>query len=108
MDHHGGYLLRPGFITLVPVADLLVLAEVAEKIAGADKNRARPVAADQGGFFAEMRIEACDTRKPSSPAKALLVFQPIHPALSWAEAAGIQDLKGLFHSFPELTALMEL
>jgi hypothetical protein len=90
------------------VTDLLVLAKGAEKITGADENRARSIAADKGGLFPEMRIETCDSGEPSGLAQSRLAFQPIHPALPWAKGAGIQEPESLFRSFPEFTALVEL
>jgi len=83
------------------MADLIILTEEAKKIAVGEKNRPRTALSHQRFFFSKMRATTRKDCESSGAAIACLIFQPVHPAIPRAEAAGLQVQKGLFNSCGE-------
>jgi hypothetical protein len=72
------------------MADLIILAEKAEKIAVTEKNGPRPPCSHQRVLFAEMGAVAGNHGPQACSAEPLLVSLPVHLALPRAELAGFQ------------------
>jgi hypothetical protein len=53
-----------------------------------------------------MRMKARNDCPPAGTAKPLLIMEPIHPALPWAETALLEQLNGLHHLFFKLTLIV--
>ena len=54
LNHHRGHLFGPHIGSLLVVTDLIVLAEVAQEVAGADENRSRTMDPYQRSFFTKV------------------------------------------------------
>jgi hypothetical protein len=70
------------------MADLIILAEKAQKVTVRKKNRPRPSGTYQRIFFAEMgAVTGYDGLYPRA-AISFLVNTPVHPAFTRTKAAG--------------------
>ena len=95
-DHDGGKLVIVDVGgRLLLVADIIVLAEETEQVAGSEKNGSRSVLPYQWTLFAEMRAKACHLCPPTHIAYARGSFDAIHLAALRADgAAGQHPLGG--------------
>ena len=77
-------------ILVFAMTDGVVLAESAEQIATAEKDRARAAAANQNTLFAKMRAVTRHLSQGSGSAVTLVTRQAIHTALPRTEAAATE------------------
>jgi len=99
---------RIDILAFVPVADVMVLAKAAEKVAGTQEDGPGPVSSHQGRFFSKMGAVTGDPGLSADPAKALFVLEPVDTALPGAETAGRKESQGSVRPFYQFAVPMEL
>ena len=85
LNHHRGHLFGPHIGSLLVVTDLIVLAEVAQEVAGADENRSRTMDPYQRSFFTKVSIIARHPRLSACLTKSCLSLEPVYAATSGTE-----------------------
>ena len=101
--HHRGQANGAYFGALIQLADLVVLAEDAGKVAAGEEDGAGAVHAHQGRLLAEVRSVAVDPGVPFSTAEAQLVLQAVDAAMSGADLAGFKPGDGLAGTILQFT-----
>jgi hypothetical protein len=102
-EHDTGKLPGRTLFPLIAVTDLVVLAEPAQKVAGAEKHGPGPVLSDQRGLLPEVGAVACDAGKPAGPAKAFLALQAVYTAGSRAQPARFEQGHRFFCTTTQFT-----
>jgi hypothetical protein len=89
-------------MTLHQVADIEILAEGAEEIAGTKEDRARAARSNQRRFFPKMGMQARNDGFSSRPTETRFPGKPVHTAIPWAQDTAFQKPHGPIHSFLKL------
>jgi hypothetical protein len=95
-QHHGRKLAIRNRFPNALVADVVILAKIAQQVAMGEKYRAGTVSANQGLFFPEMRVIAGNHGGSPCLAYSRLAGQAIHLALPGTQHARFQEFEGIF------------
>ena len=107
VEHDPRQIFRPDFHAGVGLADVVVLAEDAAKIAAGEKDGAAAVPSAQAVLLAVVGSEARHASPPAHPAHAAIVFEAIDSAGPGAQPALGQTTERLLHPPRQLPALMQ-
>ena len=108
----GQHEMREGIVIdlLSPskMADIVVLAENAKKVAMGYKDGPGTMLSHQWPFLAEMGVDRGDSCKPGCLAKAGLSGKPVHLALPGTHGAGFKDPFSLLYTLAEYSGFERL
>jgi hypothetical protein len=90
-EHNLGQPIESDLSPLAQVADVVILAEKAEKIAVGEENSPRSFGPDQRVFLSEMRAVAGDNGHGARAAIAFFIGSAIYLALPQTKAAVFKD-----------------
>jgi hypothetical protein len=101
--HHVCQSFTRHFFSVCALADIIVLAELAGKIAVGYEDCPGPVTSHQRWLFAKMRTVRGNYREESGTAISSFILEPVNPAFSGAYRAGLKECIRPFDPFCQFT-----